>query len=539
MIKRLAIGLWSLLLVACLPALAQFEPSARLELPISPNTEEFFDVTTLGDQGLLLNIRQSDYYSSAPTKFLFRRLDTNFKQLWANEYKIDPFYEPVRSCRTEQYVYWLLKETQNEKVAVMRVHLADGVIETFKGDLVTPMDIFHFKVLDNVAYLGGYYRSRPVVVSFSFFDLTSKVLPGLYTNHIQLNNIEVDEERRLVHVMTDATHQRNCEFTVRTYSYEGKLVRTVNLDGRAHSLISGKLLPINDEESLLVGNYSNDCTPYSQGVYMTRIRNSAATVGASETGENMAITPTEDTRFIDFSELQNFFNYMKPKRQQKLLERLARRKDQGKDTKFRYRLLVHDLVPTDEGLMLLAEVYYPQYRGGAYPYLGSGRAYDRYQEGYRYTHAFLCGFDKKGKLLWDNSLSIPDLSSYDLHQMVQVVRHGNSTVLAYPHEGEITAEVIQGGKVVKVQEKYSLKKLGEHEKVVYSENDQLEAWYDGHFLACGIQKISTERSMAPPREVFYINKVTCNFKDLNANPANWSSNPEGGNATRKTSESKQ
>ena len=534
MINRLTRGLWCWMLVACIPAMAQFEPSIRLELPISQNSEEFFDVTTLGDQGVLVNVRHGDYYSSAPTKFSFKRYDTDLKLLWSTDYKIDAFYEPVRSARTEHYLYWLLKEIANEKIAILRINLTDGAMETYRGDLVTPMDIFHFKVLDNIAYLGGYYRSRPVVVSFSFFDLTSKVLPGLYTNHIQLNNIEVDEQRRLVHVMTDATHQRNCEFTVRTYSYEGKLIRTVNLDGNKHSLISGKLLPLNDEESLLVGNYSNDCTPYSQGVYITRIRNAASPVG-----ESTVITPTEDTRYIDFSELQNFFNYLKPKRQQKMIERLARRKDQGKDTKFRYRLLVHDLVPTEEGLMLIAEVYYPQYRGSSYPYLGSGRSFDRNQEGYRYTHAFLCGFDKKGKLLWDNSLPIPDLSSYDLHQMVQVSRQGNTTVLAYPHDGEIHAEVIQGGKVVREPEKYSLKKLRENEKVVYSENEQLEAWYGGHFLACGFQKISTDRSLAPPREVFYINKVTRIPGDPDTRPSSRSASPDDTNANRKTSGSKQ
>ncbi|GAB3253525.1 hypothetical protein GCM10027347_13360 [Larkinella harenae] len=536
MIKRLAIGIWSCLLLAFVPAWAQFEPSVRVELPISHNSEEFFDVTTLGERGILVNVRQNDYYSSAPNRFTFKRYDTDLKLLWSTEYRIEAYYEPVHSFRTEHYLYWLMKESGNEKVAVLRVNLEDGATETYKGNLVTPMDIFYFRVLDNIAYFGGYYRSRPVVVSFSFFDQTSKVLPGLYTNHIQLNNIEVDEQRRLVHVMTDATHQRNCEFTVRTYSYDGKLLRTVSMDGNEHSLISGKLLPLNDDESLLVGNYSNDCTPYSQGVYITRIRNTAAPVGTDQEGNNMAITPVEETRYIDFSELQNFFKYMKPRRQQKMLERLARRKDQGKDTKFRYRLLVHELVPTDDGLMMVAEVYYPQYRGSAYPYPGGTRSFDRNQEGYRYTHAFLCGFDKNGKLLWDNSLPITDLTSYDLHQMVQVLRYGNATVLAYPHDGEINAEVIEGGKVVREREKYSLKELGGNEKVVYSENDQLEAWFDGHFLACGFQKISSG-TLAPPREVFYMNKVTCNLNPTPSNPSSRSDLPE--RSTRKTSGSKQ
>ncbi|WP_229311056.1 hypothetical protein [Larkinella soli] len=526
MLKRLAIGLWCWLLMAG-PVLAQLEPSVRLEFPVNQNTDESFDVTPLGQRGVLLTVRQGDYYTSEPTKFSFKRYDIDLKPLWSNDYKIDNYYDAVRSCRTEHYLYWLFKEHDNSKISVLRVNLHDGAMETFRGDLVTPMDIFHFKVLDNIAYLGGYYRNRPVVVSFSFFDLTSKVLPGIYTNHIQLNNIEVDEERRLVHVMTDATHQRNCEFTIRTFSYDGKLVRTVNLDGNTHSLISGKLLPLNDEESLLVGNYSTDCTPYSQGVYISRIRNH----------ETPGVSPIEDIRYIDFSELKNFFNYMKPRRQQKMLDKLARRKDQGKDTKFRYRLLVHDLVPTDEGLMLIAEVYYPQYRGTLYPYMGSVRSFDRYQEGYRYTHAFLCGFDKKGRLLWDNSLPISDLTSYDLHPMVQVTREGSATILAYPKEGEINAEVIQGGKVLRERENFSMKKLSETEKVVYSESDQLEAWYDGHFLACGFQKISNDKSSAPPREVFYMNKLKFSIKSLSENPSSRSA--EDVESPKKTSGSKQ
>jgi hypothetical protein len=39
----------------------------------------------------------------------------------------------------------LLKETANEKIAILRVNLDDGAMETYRGDLVTPMDIFPFQ----------------------------------------------------------------------------------------------------------------------------------------------------------------------------------------------------------------------------------------------------------------------------------------------------------------------------------------------------------------------------------------------------------
>ncbi|WP_266367697.1 hypothetical protein [Tellurirhabdus rosea] len=479
------------------PAVAQLEPSVRVELPTDNNDNDTYDVLPLGDQGVLLTIRHGDYYSSAPEKFSFRKYDGNLKPVWETDYKIDAYFEPIMSCQTEHYFFWLFKESNSEKISVLRLGLDDGQTEIFKGSLLTQIEISQFKVLDNVAYVGGNYRSRPVVVAFSFFDKSAKVLPGLYINHVQLNNIEVDPNRRLVHVMTDATTQRNCEFTIRTYTYEGRLVRTVNMDGMKHSLISGKLLPVSDDESLLVGNYSIDCTPYSQGIYVTRIRN----------GEVVE----QDTRYIDFSQLQNFFNYLKPKRQQKMIDKISRRRSQGKDTKFRYRLLVHDLMPTPNGPMLIAEVFYPQYKGNSTPIsFGSMRNFDRSQEGYRFTHAFLCGFDPGGRLIWDNCVPVKDVISYELHPMVQVSQQGNRTVLAYPQEGEITTEVLEGSKLLPLRQNYSLKEVSENEKVVYSEQDHLEAWFDRHFLAYGIQKISSEKYSGPSREVFYINKLSYN-----------------------------
>jgi len=483
-------------LLTIAPAQAQLERTLRLELPVNPNTEESYDVMPLGERGVLVSVHHNDYYSSAPLRFSFRRLDANLKELWTTDYKIESYFEPVRSFLSDHYAFWLFVETGSEKITVLRLNLEDGHTEVYRGKMLAQMEVLQFKVLDNIAYIGGNYRNRPMVVAFSFFDQSAKVLPGLYVNHIQLNNIEVDAQRRLVHVMIDATQQRNCDFSILTYNYEGRLLRTLNLNGQKHSIISGKLLPLNEEESLLIGNYSLDCTPYSQGIYVSRVK-----AGDTE--------PT-GTRYINFSELQNFFNYLKPRQQQKMLDKISRRQKEGKDVKFRYRLLVHDLIPTDDGLVLLAEVYYPQYKGSSSSFLfANGRTFDRSQDGYRYTHAFLCSFDQQGNLVWDNSVSIPDLTSYKLHPMVQVSRQGERLVVGFPQNGEIKTEVLERGKIVGERQHYSLKEdLSENEKIVTAENEHLEAWYGQHFLACGFQKISNQKTAGPPRQVFYLNKLT-------------------------------
>ena len=495
---RIQYILWLLLLsLALSPARAQLAQSLRIEIPSDPNEPESFDVTPLAERGVLMSIRTGGFYDTKPTTFTFQKYDVNLKKLWQTAFTQDDKFKPVLTYNNEQFVYHLFREDDSEHFQFLRLHLDDGVIETFEGDLIDQFDIQQFKVMGSQAYVGGYRHGRPVVMAFSFFDHSAKVLPGMYVNHMEISSLEIDEARQEVNVLVHSI-KHNCKFSIRTYDYDSKLLRTLDFDGAKNSLISGKLLPINKQESLLVGNYSTDCTPYSQGIYVTRIHY----------GEH-ADESINDIRYIEFSQLQNFFNYLKPQRQQKLLARALKKKEEGKDYKFHYRLLVHDLQPTADGLTLVAEVYYPQYRGSMVAYGGMLRSSDRY-EGYRYTHAFMCGFDKQGKLLWDNCFPIKELLSTELTEMVQVSHQGNRMVLAYPNEGEITTAVIQGNKVLKETEKFKLQTSEENEKVTFSAQDNLMAWYDRHFLACGFQKISPAKNLANQREVFYLNKLTYN-----------------------------
>lgn len=490
------------------PVRAQLAQSVRVEIPSDPNEAEAFDVTPLAEQGVLMTIRTGSFYDHTPARFNFHKFTTNLKPLWHAEFTQDLKFRPLLSYHDDRYVYYLFRDYDTDRYQFLRLHLDDGAVETIDGNLIDQFDIQQFKVMGNRAFVGGYRHNRPVVMMFSFFDRSAKVLPGLYVNHMELSSLEVDEARQEINVLVHSS-KRNCRFSIRTYNTDSKLLRTVDFDGAKNSLISGKLLPVNESESLLVGNYSTDCTPYSQGVYVTHIRH----------GDDASAEAVNNIQYIEFSQLQNFFNYLKPHRQQKLLAKARRKKDEGKDYKFRYRLLVHDLHPTPDGLTLVAEVYYPQYRGNTLAYGGYLRGADRY-EGFRYTHAFVCGFDKQGKFLWDNCLPIKELLSKDLTEMVQMSQQGDRMVLAYPNDGEITTKVIQGNNVVQESERFKLLTNAEDERVTFSAQDNLMAWYDRHFLACGFQKIAPSKNYTQQREVFYLNKLTYDPDAQPAKPAN-------------------
>ncbi len=496
MLNRYLLGCLLLCWVLALPTRAQLTHALRLEFPTHPNDEETYDVTPLANQGVLVTSRRESSSAYSTVNFQFMRYDESLKHRWIKDYSAGRGYKPMFSFRDEQFLYWLIDKTDSEDFIILRLNTDDGFAETFEGKYPSPLDLQQFRVMNNEAYFGGYYHNRPVVMRYAFFDHTVKVLPGLYVNNLELSSIETDQAHGEIHVLVNSL-KRHCQFSIRSYSTDGKPLRTVDFDGAEHSLISGKLLPINADESILIGNYSTDCTPYSQGIYATHIRHT----------EGGKLVP-EAIQYIAFSDLKNFFNYLKPRQQERLMTRVGKRKDRGREYHFRYRLLVHAPLPSPDGLTLLAEVYYPQYRGTNMPY-GSGGLMRQYLEGYRYTHAFTCGFDQNGKLLWDNCLPIKELTSSQLTEMVQLLPQNDTLVLAYPQDREIYTQVIRGSDVLKTPDPYKLLTNKPDEKVLSSAEETLVAWYDQHFLAFGYQTIRADKnSMVPPREIFYLNKLT-------------------------------
>lgn len=501
MIKYLPFYISSyLLMLVMLPgnALGQLEQSDRLEIPASTYSNEQFEVFSLGESGVLTVIR-GDQFSNRNEQWQFAKYDSTLKAVWRNAYKLDFRYIPVMAYQAEHFGYWLFAEPDTDHFLFLQLNYDDGTIDVHKGNLLAGVDVQQFKVIGSKALVSGYYRSRPVVLVHSFFDHTTRVLPGLYEKNTELNNVDINEQDGYINVITYAFRKKNCVFEIKTYNYEGKLLKKTSLSDSRNSIISGQIVPLNPDDSYLIGNYSVGCTQYSQGLYVTHITDNEP----------------DKPEFIEFSELQNFFNFMKPKRRQRMMERIGKRKSMGKENRFRYRLLIHELIQTENEIVLVAEVYYPNQRAATPVISGAGsRPYvSRALEGYKYTHAIVCGFDRNGKFKWDNCIPIKDLTSFDLQEMVQVTRVDDYFVLAYPQEGEIHTEVIRRDQVVVEGEKFKIAPKSEGEKILNNEDGYLSPWYGQYFLAYGMQRVASS-SFGLGREVFYINKLNYKTGDI-------------------------
>ena len=474
---------------------AQLNQVAQVELLKDSKFTEHISVLPLAKKGMLLTFEKEGYFNKSIENWTFYRYDTDLKERWQTNFDVERGYSSVISFQNENYLFWLFAESDSPKINIIRLDLEHGEIDEFKGDLLGSVNVEYFKVLENTAFLGGKYNDKPIVISFSFFHKKGTVLHGLYDDHLEINGLEVDDKRNEVNVIVKERRNRTCGLAIQSYSLEGKSLRTLHVpdeNGNSLSFISGKMLPLNDKETLLVGNFSNNCNEFSKGLYLTRLEEGIE----------------KGTSIIKFGDLKNFFAFMSPKRQEKMKVKIEQKKKEGKEPNFSYKLLVHNLIETERGSLLLAEIYYSQPSNTSAvlssPFVTRQNS-KNYQEQYHFTHAVICEFDKTGKVLWDNALVMDNLETDDLVEQIQVSKLDDKWLLAFLKKGKVHLQQIQGSEYVGEKEEFELKATPDAR---VDEEADVAAWYDQNFVSWGTRKIENRRSDDASKEVFYLRKLS-------------------------------
>lgn len=492
--KIFLVCLISFLLLGQNKLLAQLNQIASIEIPKNEKKEESIAILPLGKEGVLLTLEKEASFNRDGMQWEFYKYDTNLNLQWNINLSMPYEYDFQKSYQNKEYLFWLFTIPETLKIKIVRLDLARGEIDEFKGELPSIIDIHFFKVLSNTAFLGGIYFDKPIVASFSFFNQKAKVLHGLYDDRLEISTLEVDEKKTELNVIVKERRKGKCGLVIQTYSYEGKSLRTIHVpdkEGNSLSFISGKMLPLNDKESLLVGNFSNNCNEFSKGLYLTHLEEGLE----------------KNTSVIKFADLKNFFSFMSPKRQEKLKEKIEQKKKEGKEPNFSYRLLVHNLLETEKGAVLVAEIYYTlpkNYNNFNTVTRTRFKGFEN-KDDYRFTHAVICEFDKEGKVLWDNALAMDNLENSELAEQIQVSYLQDKWLMAYLKKGEVHLQQIKGNELIGEKEVFEIK-IDSTQKT--DENANVAAWYNQNFLVWGKRKIETNKLSEFPNEVFYLRKLS-------------------------------
>ncbi|MBU6120791.1 hypothetical protein [Hymenobacter siberiensis] len=498
------------------PANAPHQP-ARTELLLERHESEVH-VQPLAPDSTVVVLIGRDRPLSNKTKFSFQQYDRDLHLRQELPLEVDEEFDFVRMCAEGTTVYALF--TSHSTAGRLLVAAFNGPVSqtrTQTFDTKLSREVVELKALDGRLFATVLLNDQLHVTALLLDVATGQMqyLPSVYEPlPTQLTFVADAATRRAEYVLSQ-TNGRKSRLLLKQLTDKGQLVSSEFVQAESErSLITAQLTPLQDTTArLLMGTYSLRDPTYAQGLFATDLR----------LGANTGIKPP--LRFYDFLHLKHFFDYLKPSRQARLRLRTERRIARAvPPLRWHYRLLLHELRPQPDGsYVLVAEVYYPHYRYNSYgsytgplnsgignqygsPY-GSSRIFD----GYETTHALVCGFDRAGNLLWDNTFVVENLRRSELEEAVrlQILPDGR-LVLAYLDEEKLRYKLVNGAESSPNDQQVPVQ-LGagpndngaEHATDTYQAD--LLPWFGSRFVATGYQHVRVERGK--DRDVFFLNSV--------------------------------
>jgi hypothetical protein len=505
-------GLCLICFLVCISsASAQIDQTTRYELFLSASEHGNFEVLPAGHHGLILH-RRFSFPNEDRIELI--KLDTAFKENWRGFLSIEKRLNLISKRMVGEKLYLLFRDRDLPKKSffIYSIMIENGNFIMNEMRNVIPFAPIEFQITDHAAIVGGYFNTVPVVMYFSLHDHKTKIVPGLQNETGELTQIRTYPDASFDVLISAKDNSGTKTIWIKNYNAEGNLVRNLPLTTHPDKhLIFARSLKMDSESQLVAGVYGRKFSSYSKGIFISRI---------DPTGY-------QDIKYYNYGDLQNFFKYMKAKRERRVQDRIQRRKVRGKKIRFNYRFMVHEVVPHNDQFIMLGEAFYPEYTmadrgfGGSFfrpsyysnAIIREGRVFD----GYRYTHAVVIGFDQNGNIIWDNSFEINDVKTFTLEQFVKLEIKDDKITLLYLYENALRTKVIQGNDVVEGKNIAPLKKgktekTGTfHERIAMA---KLDYWYPNTFYASGItERFSTGEGV---QRVFFINKITGTLPDPDA-----------------------
>jgi hypothetical protein len=482
---------------------AQVIQTSRYEIPLLQ--DERFEIIPANDFGLYLYRFYPGFNENDQVQIV--RLDTALNEKWSGLLPVPRNYNLIgkRALDRKLFLIYRYRDYTRNNLLLYVVHEEAGIFNQYEIKSYIPFSPAEFQVTGNSILLGGYFNRVPLVLHFSTATGKSKVLPGMFNEAGELTQIRTYDDGTFDVLISAINARRQKTIWIKNYDPDGNLYRQFALDPGDKHLIFGRSLKLDNNQQVVAGVYgTHRGTEFSRGIFVSSIDPSGL----------------ENTRYYNFGDLDNFFKYMRVRREQRVKDRIERRKVKGKKIRFNYRFLVHEIVPYKGQYILLGEAFYPRYHNydrlygsGFFSPTNSSSSIirgGRIFEGYYYTHAVVMGFDENGKLLWDNSFEINDVKTMTLEQFVKLEVLEDKIALMYLFENKIRTKIIKDNEVLEGKSVDPLRTLRSSD-VVRKENvdasNKLEYWYSDYLYAYGVQDI-VNAAVREKKRVFFINKVT-------------------------------
>jgi hypothetical protein len=489
---------------------AQIRQDLRAEFEIK-HEDQSFDTYGLGEQGLMLfrTIPGEELFSKN-SKLEIIRLDTSLNQQWLRNYEIDASYELLGYSADQENLYLLFNDQgfKEEYFQLFLIDLRKGGLQKHRIFKTFNLELSHFEVIGGRILIGGEFKSRPVIMNYNPETQQNAILQGLYEEKNEILSLQLDTVNNVFNVILKIPDQEHRQIiAMRTYLSSGELLKTMTFPPEKNMhFLEAKSSSFQGTQQLLVGTYSHGSLKYPQGLFTLNMQ---------------AGSRKSEPVFYSFGELENFFNFMKPRRAERKKRRAERRLEKEKSLKLNDMFHLQNIFESQGKLYLVAEAYEPIFRRDDhlnYPgfFAGSNQQYNENNfKGYEISHAVVACFDRKGELLWDNVIKVNEILGEYLQGYVKVIPDQDQTSILYYYKEELFVKHIQGNKTVSPASAMPVKlqKDTDQFQTFYDNELTLKYWYGKNLYASGIQKIKSYDSSQPSRKVFFVNRLTHDFSE--------------------------
>lgn len=486
----------NLLILAPFWSSAQIYQNTRFEIPILSNDEQF-KVVSAKTQGLVL-YRQ--VFTSKNEQLEIIHLDTSFIEKWRGFLPIPKKFLLAQQVTTDKNLYLIFynREFSDRNFHLFQVSLSTGSYTKYIVRNSISFVPSYFEATSQGAIIGGYFSRIPIALFFQFKTSDSKILPGLFNESGELAQIKVNPDESFDILISSKNYQKQQTIWIKNYDPLGRLIRNIMLEPEGHNyLIFGRTIQTTNNVQIVAGVFGNN-NEYSRGLFV-----------ASVTSDGL-----QQIRYYNFGDLENFFKYMRAKREIRVKERISKRKVRGKKIKLRYRFIVHELASSQDQFILLGEAFYPRYkyidRGYTVESTAGYQPYSTVFDGYQYTHAVVIGIALNGDVLWDNSFEINDVKTFTLEQFVKMDAQEDRVALLYLYDNKIRTKIISNNSVLEGKT-YSELQMKFNETLSNEDKthiNKLDYWYGRYFLASGVQNVVSPTLKGEfKRKVFFVNKI--------------------------------
>ncbi|RSK51411.1 hypothetical protein EI291_03635 [Hymenobacter rigui] len=488
----------------------------RAELELETYSSDV-QVQPLAEDSSVVVLVERDPRIAGKPEYFFQKFDHSLQPRAKVDIPVPRGYDFQRLCSEGTDVYAVFSGTDPGTLWVAAYDSRTGELGTGEFKTKRAREIHELKALDGNLFVTVVVDQHLTILLLNLHTAQFQFLPSVFEPLPTRFTFLADSVTKRAELILSESNGFKSRLQLKQLGDDGRLLRSEFVQaGSERGLLDAQLSPGDSAARLLAGTYTLRDSRYSQGLFASDL-----TAGVTPTGQRRSL------RYYDFLNLKHFFDFMKPAKVARMRQRSERMRASDRQFRHHYQLLMHDMLPTPEGFVLVSEVYYPRYNNTGYGYGNWGMPYNyglggyngfgypsrynnfynarRGSEGFRTSHALICGFDRQGNLLWDNSFILKEIEHSQLQETVRIrpLPDEQRIAIAYLKDDEFHYKIVDRAATTPNDWQVTLQTTNPTDKTNDTSQEHLLEWYGSRFVAVGYQHVRPEKG--PGRDVFFLN----------------------------------